>query len=35
MIRYKKRELENRGNNRVQLKRPKETIIKYLRIHSR
>jgi len=34
MIRYK-RELGNRGNNGVQLKRLKEMIIKYLRIYSR
>jgi len=34
MIKYK-RELGNRGDNGVQLKRPKEMIITYLRIHSR
>jgi len=34
MIKYK-RELGDRGNNGVQLKRPKEIIIKYLRIHWR
>jgi len=36
MIKYKKkRKLENRGNNGVQLKRLKEIMIKYLRIYSR
>jgi len=34
MIKYK-RELKDRGNNGVQLKRLKEMIIKYLRIHLR
>jgi len=34
MIKYK-RELGNRENNGVQLKRLKEIIIKYLKIHSR